>query len=55
MIEVLSPGEETLQKLPFYAKHDVDEVLIVNPQRRAMTGVLSTRALAHTTRPSAAP
>jgi Putative restriction endonuclease len=33
-IEVLSPGDESFEKLPFYAAHEVDEVLIVDPQRR---------------------
>jgi hypothetical protein len=32
-----SPGDETWQKLPFYAKHDVDEVLIVDPAQRPVT------------------
>jgi Uma2 family endonuclease len=36
VVEVLSPEDETLQKLPFYAKHNVDEVLIVDPERRAI-------------------
>jgi hypothetical protein len=35
-IEVLSPDDETLQKLPFYAAHHVDEVLIVDPQQRSI-------------------
>jgi Uma2 family endonuclease len=30
-IEIVSPGDESWQKLPFYARHDVDEVLIVDP------------------------
>jgi Uma2 family endonuclease len=33
-VEVVSPGDETWQKLPFYAAHHVDEVLIVDPQQR---------------------
>ncbi len=36
VIEVLSPGDETWEKLPFYAAHDVDEVLIVDPQKRSV-------------------
>src|ERR1700691_282273 len=36
VIEIVSPGDETWQKLPFYAAHDVDEVLIVDPQTRAV-------------------
>lgn len=31
VFEVLSPGDETWTKLPFYAAHQVDELLIVNP------------------------
>ncbi|HEY5287939.1 MAG TPA: Uma2 family endonuclease [Solirubrobacteraceae bacterium] len=31
VVEILSPGEETWEKLPFYAAHQVDEVLIVDP------------------------
>jgi Uma2 family endonuclease len=30
-VEVVSPGDETWQKLPFYAAHRVDELLIVDP------------------------
>jgi hypothetical protein len=36
VIEIVSPGDETWQKLPFYAAHDVDEVLIVDPQACAV-------------------
>ena len=35
-VEIVSPGDETWQKLPFYAAHEVDEVLIVDPQERAI-------------------
>jgi Uma2 family endonuclease len=34
VVEILSPGDETWEKLPFYAAHDVDEVLIVDPGKR---------------------
>ncbi|HTR72604.1 MAG TPA: Uma2 family endonuclease, partial [Solirubrobacteraceae bacterium] len=30
-IEIVSPNDETWEKLPFYADHQVDEVLIVDP------------------------
>lgn len=30
-MEIVSPGDETWDKLPFYAAHEVDEVLIVDP------------------------
>ena len=33
-IETLSPGDETQEKLPFYAEHGVGEVLIVDPEQR---------------------
>jgi Uma2 family endonuclease len=34
VLEILSPGDETWQKLPFYAAHDIDEVMIVDPDTR---------------------
>jgi hypothetical protein len=36
VVEIVSPGEETWQKLPFYAAHDVDELLIVDPETCAV-------------------
>lgn len=36
VIEIVSPGDESWQKLPFYASHRVDEVLIVDPGARAV-------------------
>jgi Uma2 family endonuclease len=33
-LEVLSPGDETWEKLPFHAAHEVDEVLIVDLDER---------------------
>ncbi|HWY19535.1 MAG TPA: Uma2 family endonuclease [Solirubrobacteraceae bacterium] len=36
VIEIVSPGDESWEKLPFYAAHDVDEVLIVDPQERTV-------------------
>jgi Uma2 family endonuclease len=36
IVEIVSPGDETWQKLPFYAAHDVDEVLILDPEERAV-------------------
>jgi hypothetical protein len=37
VIEILSPGDESAQKLPFYADHGVDEVLLVDPAERTVT------------------
>jgi len=37
VVEILSPGDETWEKLPFYAAHEVDEVLIVDPAERKVT------------------
>lgn len=31
VLEIVSPSDESWEKLPFYAAHDVDEVLIVDP------------------------
>jgi Uma2 family endonuclease len=36
VVEIVSPGDETWEKLPFYAAHQVDELLIVDPQERAV-------------------
>jgi Uma2 family endonuclease len=37
VIEIVSPGDESWEKLPFYAAHEVDEVLIVDPQERSVS------------------
>jgi Uma2 family endonuclease len=36
VIEIASPGDESWEKLPFYAAHDVDEVLIVDRPARSI-------------------
>jgi Uma2 family endonuclease len=36
VIEIVSPGDESWEKLPFYAAHRVDEVLIVDPATRTV-------------------
>ena len=36
VVEIVSPEDESWQKLPFYAAHGVDEVLIVDPQERSV-------------------
>ena len=37
VVEILSPDDESRQKLGFYAEHDVDEVLLVDPATRTIT------------------
>lgn len=37
VVEIVSPGDESWEKLPFYASHAVDEVLIVDPADRTVT------------------
>ncbi len=37
VVEILSPDDESRQKLPFYAEHHVDEVLLVDPVERTVT------------------
>jgi Uma2 family endonuclease len=37
VLEIVSPGDESWEKLPFYAAHGVDEVLIVDPQERSVS------------------
>lgn len=37
VIEIVSPDDETWQKLDFYAVHGVEEVLIVDPDLREVT------------------
>ncbi|MGH9073268.1 MAG: Uma2 family endonuclease, partial [Acidimicrobiales bacterium] len=34
VVEILSPDDETYDKLPFYAAHGVDEVMVVDPAER---------------------
>jgi len=36
VVEIVSPGDETWAKLPFYAAHGVDELLIVDISERAV-------------------
>ncbi len=36
VVEIVSPGDESWKKLPFYAAHSVDEVLIVDPSDRTI-------------------
>lgn len=36
VVEIVSLGDETWAKLPFYAAHGVDELLVIEPQERAV-------------------
>lgn len=36
VVEVLSPGDESYEKLDFYAQHGVDEVLVADPSLRVV-------------------
>ena len=36
VVEVRSPDDESWEKLPFYAAHRVEEVVIVDPQDRSV-------------------
>jgi Uma2 family endonuclease len=36
VVEIVSPDDETWAKLPFYAAHDVDELLIVDPREHTI-------------------
>jgi Uma2 family endonuclease len=36
VVEITSPNDESWEKLPFYAAHGVDEVLIVDPRKRVV-------------------
>ncbi|MGI8411810.1 MAG: Uma2 family endonuclease [Solirubrobacteraceae bacterium] len=35
-IEIVSPGDKSWDKLPFYATHNVDELLIIDPAKRTV-------------------
>ncbi|HZL47433.1 MAG TPA: Uma2 family endonuclease [Solirubrobacteraceae bacterium] len=37
VVEIVSPNDESWEKLPFYAAHDVDEVLIVDPREHSVS------------------
>jgi Uma2 family endonuclease len=36
VVEIVSPGDETRQKLAFYARRGIDEILIVDPADRSV-------------------
>ena len=37
VVEIVSPSDDTPEKIPFYAAHGVDELLIVDPETRSVT------------------
>jgi Uma2 family endonuclease len=37
VIEIVSPGDETWEKLAFYAAHSVEELLIIDPKDRTVS------------------
>jgi len=37
VIEIVSPNDDTWEKLPFYAAHEVDELLIVDPAKHEVS------------------
>jgi Uma2 family endonuclease len=37
VLEIVSPNDESWEKLPFYAAHEVEEVLIVDPRERSVS------------------
>ncbi len=36
VVEILSPGDETPEKIPFYAAHQVEELVIIDPEQRTV-------------------
>ncbi len=36
VVEIVSAGDETWDKLDYYARHDVDELLVVDPAQRSV-------------------
>jgi Uma2 family endonuclease len=36
VLEIVSPNDKTWEKLPFYAAHGVDEVLVVDPEKQTV-------------------
>jgi len=37
VLEIISPGDETWEKLDFYAAHGVEELLIVDPEQKVVS------------------
>ena len=36
VIEIVSSGDETWEKFPFFAAHHIEEIVVVDPQKRAV-------------------
>jgi Uma2 family endonuclease len=36
VVEIVSPGDESYKKLEFYAEHNVEEVLMIDPETKAV-------------------
>ena len=36
VVEIISPDDDTPKKVPFYAKHNVEELVIVDPQQQTV-------------------
>ena len=36
MVEIVSPDDDRPKKVPFYAKHGVEELVIVDPQQQTV-------------------
>jgi Uma2 family endonuclease len=43
VVEIRSPGDETWEKLPFYAAHRIDEVLVVDPDAHEVHWLVLTK------------
>ena len=51
VLEIVSPGDETWEKLDFYAAHGVEELLIVDPQQKTVSWMgLEAREYKHVKR-----
>lgn len=44
VVEIVSPGDETRDKLPFYAARQVDEVVIIDPREQSIVWLGLTEA-----------
>jgi Uma2 family endonuclease len=53
VVEILSPDDETYEKLPFYAAHDVDEVFVVESAHRQVRVLVRSAGGYHETTRSA--